>query len=53
LEGKVFEPLKNIDEFKKILITEGCKTLAWENGADKAPEFLYELLQQQSTTSKS
>lgn len=42
LWGRVFEPLKNIDLFKKFRISEILNTIEWENGADLAPEFLYE-----------
>ena len=38
LDGPVFEPLKNLDYFKRFRL-EG-HTLAWENGADFAPEYL-------------
>jgi hypothetical protein len=38
LDGQVFEPLKNLDYFKRFRL-EG-HTLAWENGADFAPEYL-------------
>jgi hypothetical protein len=38
LDGTVFEPLKNLDYFKRFRL-EG-HTLAWENGADFAPEYL-------------
>ncbi|ODS34817.1 MAG: hypothetical protein SCARUB_00077 [Candidatus Scalindua rubra] len=49
LEGPVFEPLNNIEFFKKFKIH--CNTLSWENGADFAPEFLKELLSQPVTPS--
>lgn len=42
LDGPIFEPLRNLDYFKSFSI-EGY-TLAWPNGADFAPEFLYEKL---------
>lgn len=41
--GQVFKPLKNIDYFKAFRISEGIATLEWDNGADIAPEFLYEI----------
>jgi len=44
--GEVFEPLKNVNYFKNFKIEND--TLSWENGADLAPESLYELLQQQN-----
>ena len=39
----VFKPLQDINYFKNFKIEND--TLSWENGADLAPEFLYELLQ--------
>ena len=42
LNGKVFEPLKNIDYFKKFELDSW--TLTWPNESDFAPEFLYELV---------
>ena len=45
LYGVVFEPLKNVDIFKKFTIHPDFHTLCWPNGADFAPEFLYEKVQ--------
>ncbi len=42
---KVFEPLRNLEYFKKFKIK--LNTIAWENQADFAPEFLLELGKQQ------
>jgi hypothetical protein len=41
LRGPVFEPLKNPIEFSKIMIEKETETVAWPNGADLAPEFVY------------
>ena len=41
LFGKVFDPLKNEDYFKTFKIK--YNTIEWDNGADFAPEFLYEI----------
>ncbi|GAX59577.1 hypothetical protein SCALIN_C04_0065 [Candidatus Scalindua japonica] len=41
LYGEVFEPLKEIDKFKKFKGDSELETVVWDNGADMAPEFLY------------
>lgn len=41
LYGEVFEPLKNIDLFQKFTLTN--RTIEWSNGADFAPEYLWEI----------
>ena len=42
LYGEVFEPLKNISIFKQLTVHPEFHTLCWPNGADLAPEFLYD-----------
>lgn len=39
--GEVFEPLKDIEIFKKFSLNPF--TIEWENGADFAPEYLYQI----------
>ena len=41
LYGEVFEPLKNIENFKQFKLSDW--TVEWPNGADFAPEYLFEL----------
>ena len=43
LTGEVFEPLKDPQLFAKLTIDPVSKTIVWPNGADLAPEALYEL----------
>ncbi len=42
LHGEVFEPLKALEILKGFTIHPEFHTLCWPNGADLAPEFLYE-----------
>ena len=41
LKGTVYTPLKDINYFKNFSIK--FNTIEWENGADFAPEYLYEI----------
>ncbi len=42
LDGEVFEPLKDPAYFRKFVVHPELHTLTWPNGADFAPEFLYD-----------
>ncbi len=42
LWGPVFEPLRNPERFAEAHVDSETGTVAWPNGADLAPEFLYE-----------
>jgi len=42
LYGEVFEPLNNMERFKSFKADPDLETIVWDNGADLAPEFLYD-----------
>ncbi len=43
LYGEVFEPLKDLETFRRVRVNPDTNTIEWPNGADFAPEFLYEI----------
>jgi hypothetical protein len=45
LHGELFEPLKDPAVFRDFTVHPEFHTLSWRNGADLAPEFLYEKAQ--------
>ena len=44
LSGEVFGPLKDKNLFQSIKVDSEIGTITWSNGADLAPEFLYDQL---------
>lgn len=42
LWGEMFEPLRDPDRFSAFRVDPELNTLVWPNGADLAPEFLFE-----------
>ncbi len=44
LWGEIFEPLKDPIRFAKFSLNKELGTIVWANGADLAPEFLYQRL---------
>ena len=44
LEGEVFGPLQDKALFKTVKVDPFMQTIVWDNGADLAPEFLYDQL---------
>jgi hypothetical protein len=53
LWGEVFESLKDQREFRKFVAHPELHTLVWENGADFAPEFLYDCVRENVSVSSS
>ncbi len=43
LHGEIFEPLKELVFFLKVSVNPDTRRIEWPNGADFAPEFLYEI----------
>jgi hypothetical protein len=41
-DGPVFEPLRDVEFFRRFTLHPELHTLVWPNGADVAPEFLHE-----------
>ena len=44
LAGPVFQPLRNLQMFRRFRLHPELRTLVWPNGADFAPEFLRDKL---------
>ena len=42
LDGEIFRPLRDPAYFRQFRVDKELHTLVWPNGADLAPEFLYE-----------
>ncbi|WP_295584468.1 DUF2442 domain-containing protein [uncultured Lamprocystis sp.] len=49
LAGEVFAPLRDPARFASAYQHPVMNTVAWDNGADLAPEFLMDLLREQAT----
>lgn len=39
----VFTPLKDLNFFKSVYVNPDLDTIAWENGVDISPDFLFEI----------
>ncbi len=44
LWGPMFEPLRDLNQFRKFSVHPELHTLVWDNGADFSPEFLHSAL---------
>lgn len=53
LWGPMFEPLKDVALFAQASVHPELGTVSWPNGADLAPEFLYQALRRATATSTS
>jgi len=51
LYGEIFEPLKDKNLFQKVFVSS--RTIEWLNGADFAPEFLFEIALDKQPVNKS
>jgi len=48
LWGPMFEPLRDVNVFKRFRVSEVLHTVCWEHDADLAPEFLYDKMVEQA-----
>ena len=48
LWGPVFEPLRDLSAFRRFRVSDVLHTICWENGADLAPEFLFDKMVEQA-----
>lgn len=48
LSGAIFEPLKDPSFFRSFVLDDVLATVVWPNGADFAPEYLRDLLQEKT-----
>ena len=48
LWGPVFEPLRDIEKFKCFTVSPVLHTIAWDNDADFAPEYLRNKMTEQA-----
>jgi hypothetical protein len=48
LWGPVFEPLRDLRAFRRFTVSDVLHTVSWDNGADFAPEFLYDKMVEQA-----
>ena len=53
LSGPIFEPLRDVNRFKKFIVHPELQTLVWENDADFAPEFLHDKVRQGRPTQRA
>ena len=43
LDGEMFQPLKDIGQFRTCHLDPDLDTVVWDNGADMSPDFLYKI----------
>ena len=49
LYGPIFEPLRDSSYFATAYIDPDSRTVSWPNGADFAPDFLYQLQSEEAS----
>ena len=51
LWGPVFEELKDKSKFKNFSVSKSLHTIAWDNDADLAPEYIHKKMVEQNLSS--
>jgi hypothetical protein len=52
LVGEIFEPLRDLAYFRQVVVNKDIDTVVWPNNADFSPDFLYEISESLSKTTK-
>ncbi|MDL1909106.1 DUF2442 domain-containing protein [Chloroflexi bacterium CFX6] len=50
LYGPIFEPLRDPSYFAKAYVDPDSRTVTWPNGADFAPDYLYQMEAEETPT---
>lgn len=53
LHGVVFEPLRDQAEFSRVTFNADIHTIVWPNGADLAPEYLWQTLEKSNASRRT
>ena len=52
LDGEVFGALRDVERFKRFRVDSEVETIVWDNGADLAPEFLFQQIKSARTSAQ-
>jgi hypothetical protein len=52
LYGPIFEPLRDPSFFAKAFVDPDSRTVTWPNGADFAPDYLYQMEPEETSATR-